>query len=182
MQSTPSGPTPGTVRRLALVGTGIAVAAVAAAAAIVIALATFSSSRGPVAVASTAPASPVMATRRLHFEDRADGSVLVRDHDDAQHTVVLDPGSDGFVRATVRTFARERKRSDLTAVQPFVLSVLADGRLSLFDPSTQRRVDLSAFGPTNIERFARLLRSETAQANIHETTASSGAAPVTTTR
>jgi putative photosynthetic complex assembly protein len=182
MQSTPSGPLPGTVRRLAMVGTGIALAAVAAAAAIVITVATFSSSRGPVVAASTAPALTSVATRRLHFEDRADGSVLVRDHDDAKHTVVLDPGSDGFVRATVRTFARERKRSDLTAAQPFVLSAQADGHLSLFDPSTKRRVDLSAFGPTNIERFARLLRSETAQANIHETTASSGAEPITTTR
>jgi putative photosynthetic complex assembly protein len=194
MQSAPSGPQPRTIRRLSMLGLGIALTAVAAAAAVLMVVATLSSSRvtamavsphkavAAIGAASPAPLAPATATRRLHFDDRADGSVLVRDHDDAKHTVVIAPGSDGFLRATVRTFARERKRSHLTAEQPFVLSAHADGRLSLFDPSTQRRVELSAFGPTNIERFARLLRSETAQANMHETTASSGASPDTTTR
>jgi putative photosynthetic complex assembly protein len=194
MQSAPSGPQPRTIRRLSMLGLGIALTAVAAAAAVLMVVATLSSSRNTAVaasahetVASTHAASiasktPATTMRRLHFDDRADGSVLVRDHDDAKHTVVIAPGSDGFLRATVRTFARERKRSQLTAEQPFVLTAHADGRLSLLDPSTQRRVELSAFGPTNIERFARLLRSETAQATMHETTASSGASTGITTR
>jgi hypothetical protein len=32
----------------------------------------------------------------------------------------------------------------------------ADGRLTLLDPSTQQRIDLEAFGPSNVAVFAGL--------------------------
>jgi putative photosynthetic complex assembly protein len=103
--------------------------------------------------------SPVLVARELRFQDRSDGAVVVIDVQHAERSRVLEPGTgtDGFLRATLRTLARERKRQGIGAEPPFRLSALADGRLILEDPSTGRHVDLEAFGPTNAERFARLL-------------------------
>lgn len=107
-----------------------------------------------------APAA-VVVERTLRFEDRADGAVLVIDVEHPERNRVLPAGSgtDGFLRATLRTMARERHRQGVGAEPPFKLSALADGRVVLEDPSTGRRVDLEAFGPTNVQRFARLLES-----------------------
>ena len=103
--------------------------------------------------------APVVAERELRFEDRADGAVVVVDVQRPERSQVLaaGTGTDGFLRATLRTLARERHRQGIGAAPPFRLSALADGRLILEDPSTHRRVDLEAFGPTNAQRFARLL-------------------------
>lgn len=97
------------------------------------------------------------ASRELLFNDRSDGTVEV--HDARTHRVVetIAPGNDGFVRATLRTLARERIRQGIGPETPFRLSARTDGRLTLEDPATQRRVDLEAFGPTNAAAFARLL-------------------------
>jgi putative photosynthetic complex assembly protein len=101
----------------------------------------------------------VVSERELRFQDRADGGVNVIDVRHAERSQVLPAGSgtDGFLRATLRTLARERLRRGIGSEPPFRLSWLADGRLMLEDPSTGRQVDLEAFGPTNAQRFARLL-------------------------
>jgi putative photosynthetic complex assembly protein len=70
---------------------------------------------------------------------------------------VLAPGEDGFIRATLRGLARERRRGDLGAEAPFRLASWPDGGLSLEDTATGRTLDLRAFGPTQAEAFARLL-------------------------
>ena len=67
------------------------------------------------------------------------------------------PGSNGFLRATLRGLARERKRHEGGPEIPFRLTAWSNGRLTLADPATGRTVDLAAFGPTNAEVFGRLL-------------------------
>ena len=57
----------------------------------------------------------------------------------------------------MRGLARERKRREIGPEPPFRLARAADGRLWLEDPSTGRRIDFIAFGPTNAQAFARLL-------------------------
>ena len=42
-------------------------------------------------------------------------------------------------------------------VRPFRLTRWSDGRLSLDDPATGRRIELDAFGPTNTAVFAHLM-------------------------
>jgi putative photosynthetic complex assembly protein len=58
----------------------------------------------------------------------------------------------------LRGLARERRRSGIGSDIPFELVAHTDGRLTLKDPATARRVDLESFGPTNLMEFARLLR------------------------
>ena len=103
------------------------------------------------------PTSDATSQRELRFEDRSDGGVSVIDATTGRVSQVLAPGQDGFVRATMRTLARERKRRDIGPEVPFVLRTHADGRLTLEDPALGRRIDLEAFGPTNAGAFARLL-------------------------
>jgi putative photosynthetic complex assembly protein len=98
---------------------------------------------------------PVVA-RDLRFVDRPDGAVLVFRDKDAE-PLVIEPATNGFLRSTVRGLARERKREDVSANIPFRLTQWDDGRLTLEDPTTNRRIDLEAFGSTNAGAFAQLL-------------------------
>jgi putative photosynthetic complex assembly protein len=101
--------------------------------------------------------APTVVEKSLRFEDRSDGSIAVYD---ASRDVLIDtiaPGSNGFMRGTLRGLARERKRQGVGAEVPFRLVAHSDGRLTLIDTGTARRVDLDAFGPTNVAAFAQLL-------------------------
>jgi putative photosynthetic complex assembly protein len=92
----------------------------------------------------------------LSFEDR-EGAVVVLDGVSGTELVSLPPNSNGFVRGVLRGFFRERKLESLGRKASFVLAREANGRLSLEDKETGRRVDLNAFGPDNTAAFAQLL-------------------------
>ncbi|HUN91865.1 MAG TPA: photosynthetic complex assembly protein PuhC [Burkholderiaceae bacterium] len=102
-------------------------------------------------------AAPARLERDLRFVDRAAGGIDVLDARSGRTIDVLQPGQDGFIRATVRGLVRERKRRGLGAEVPFHLALHADGRLTLEDPATARSLELEAFGPANSGAFARLL-------------------------
>jgi putative photosynthetic complex assembly protein len=91
--------------------------------------------------------------RILRFEDRVDGSIAVIDASNDGLIDVVAPGTNGFLRGTLRGLARERKRLGSGAETPFVLVARADGRLTLDDPVSKRQIDLKSFGPTNARAF-----------------------------
>jgi putative photosynthetic complex assembly protein len=103
------------------------------------------------------PESTPVEVRPLRFEDMRDGSIQVTDARTGQVAASVEPGTNGFIRGTLRGLARERKRQGIGIEPPFVLTRWADGRLSLEDPATGRVIALDAFGPTNGEAFAQLL-------------------------
>lgn len=96
-------------------------------------------------------------SRMLAFEDSADGAVIVREPGSRDIVAVLEPGTNGFVRAVLRGFARERRARNVGASPPFELILWEDGRLSLHDPETGRQAQMNAFGPTNRGAFRQLL-------------------------
>jgi putative photosynthetic complex assembly protein len=98
-----------------------------------------------------------VTTREFLFEDRPDGSIAILQAGDRAVVGTAAPGTNGFLRGTMRGLARERKRQGVGADIPFQLIGRADGRLTLVDPGTGRRVDLESFGPTNAAVFARLM-------------------------
>jgi putative photosynthetic complex assembly protein len=102
------------------------------------------------------PDAPVIAARVLQFTDRTDGGIDVTDLSTRQ-LVETVTGQAGFIRGTLRGLARERRRSGIGPAEPFALVAHSDGRLTLIDPSTARRVDLESFGPTNEAEFIRML-------------------------
>jgi putative photosynthetic complex assembly protein len=103
------------------------------------------------------PQTAVTAERTLLFADRADGAVLVTDGRTGDLLEVVAPGTNGFLRGTIRGLARDRKRSGIGPEIPFRLTSRADGRLLLEDPTTSRLIDLGAFGPVNAAVFTRML-------------------------
>jgi len=110
-------------------------------------------------VSAPPEATPVL-TRNLHFDDRADGAVVVTSSE-TDRTTVIEPGTNGFLRGVMRGLAQERKRRDVDAGPPFRLTRWSDGRLSIEDPATGRSIYLNAFGPTNQAAFAAVLDDQT---------------------
>ncbi|SFK66485.1 photosynthetic complex assembly protein PuhC [Methylocapsa palsarum] len=102
------------------------------------------------------------AARDLRFEDSPNGAVIVYDASTGLEIDRLEPGSGGFVRGILRSFARGRRAIQQSAgVQaPFRLSLSANGRLAIQDIMTRTIIELDAFGPTNAEAFARFLTAQ----------------------
>lgn len=104
------------------------------------------------------PGIPV-AQHELRFEDAPDGSALVRDAGDGRVVFVIAAQTHHFIRGTVRGLVRDRKREGIGAEPPFRLSRFADGRLALEDPATRRRIDLDAFGRSNVGAFSAIMEA-----------------------
>jgi len=114
--------------------------------------------RGTPSAVPPAATTEAEAVRDLHFEDTEGGDVLVRDARTGREIALLPPGSNGFIRATLRGLARERRQSEHGAASPFRVAAWRDGRVVLTDTATGRAVELLAFGVTNAEAFAKLAR------------------------
>jgi putative photosynthetic complex assembly protein len=103
------------------------------------------------------PQANVVVERMLQFKDHADGGISVIDASTDVEIVRVEPGTNGFLRSTLRGLARERWRDGIGREPSFRLTARSDGRLLLEDPATGRLVDLGSFGPTNAAVFARFL-------------------------
>lgn len=123
------------------------------------------------------PQTAVTAERMLLFADRADGAVLVTDGRTGELLETVEPGTNGFLRGTIRGLARERKRSGIGPADPFRLTSRADGRLLLEDPTTGRLIDLGAFGPVNAAVFTRMLAAPAPLAAVDTDQATAAAQP-----
>ena len=134
--------------RLALLGAGLLIAATITTAVVV---------RFFIGVDTFPPTAAAVASRDMRFEDHKDGSITVINAADGSVLEVLAPGTNGFLRGTLRGFARERRMEAIGPATPFRLTAYADGRLVLEDTETGRRTDLEAFGHSNVEAFSRLL-------------------------
>ncbi len=106
---------------------------------------------------SHVPDGTPVENRDLRFADRSDGAVVISEANTGRVVDVASPGTNGFLRSTLRGLARDRKRRDLGAEASFRLTRWADGRLSLQDQATGRSIDLGAFGATNAAVFAHLM-------------------------
>jgi putative photosynthetic complex assembly protein len=111
------------------------------------------------ATVDLASAVPVQSVE-LRFSDRSDGAVVVRQASDDREIYVVAPGTNGFIRSVLRGLARYRMLESIDNEPPFRLTRWDDGRLSLEDPATGRRIDeLAAFGPTNAGAFEQILQA-----------------------
>jgi putative photosynthetic complex assembly protein len=99
-------------------------------------------------------------TRSLVFvTDGGEGPMSVMDGESGALIVALGAGEGGFVRGAVRPLLRERVRAGgVVDEAPWILTRWSDGALTLSDPLSGVVVDLFAFGTTNAEAFAALLR------------------------
>jgi putative photosynthetic complex assembly protein len=105
---------------------------------------------------SQMPERQAYETLSLRFEDESNGSVDIRNAQSGKVIYVVEPGTNGFIRATLRGLTRERIRAGIGPETPFTLIRWTDGTMSLEDHTTKRAVALDAFGPTNAHAFAQL--------------------------
>lgn len=105
---------------------------------------------------STPPKSDVVAERMVFLTGDLAGSARVLD---ATGTVLADltPEQGGFIAGVARVLDRERAKAGVDKNGPVRLVRTANGRLAIFDPSTEWRADLMGFGADNAAAFARLL-------------------------
>jgi putative photosynthetic complex assembly protein len=106
-------------------------------------------------VRMTLPAA--VESRDLTFEDGKGGSVLVYDAASKKLIDTIAPGTNGFVRVVLRGLARERKLGDIGQEPPFRLTRYANGQMTLTDTSSNKKIDLVAFGSANAQAFTRLM-------------------------
>lgn len=99
---------------------------------------------------------PLIA-RDLTFFDMENGAVEVRDRGGETVVFVAAPGTNGFIRGVMRGMARSRTQHDFGPEEAFRLSEWPNGRLTLEDLATGKRIELGAFGSENRAAFARLL-------------------------
>jgi len=111
----------------------------------------------PVPSAYAPGAASPRIERQFRAADRSDGAVVLTDARTGREALVLAPGEDGFMRGTLRGLARDRHLGGIGPEAPFRLVAWSDGRMTLDDTATGRRLDLLAFGQTQAEAFARLL-------------------------
>lgn len=102
-------------------------------------------------------ASSVAGFRDVNFRDRADGGIDVLDAATGRVIDDVQPGTNGFLRGTLRGLARSRRLAGVGAEPPFRLTRWWDGTFSLEDRGTGQIIPLDAFGPTNAAVFVRLL-------------------------
>lgn len=96
-------------------------------------------------------------SRDLQFEDGKGGTVLVFDATSRELIDTIAPGTNGFVRVVLRGLARERKLGDVGQEPPFRLTRHANGQMTLTDTSSNKHIDLAAFGSANSLAFTRLM-------------------------
>jgi putative photosynthetic complex assembly protein len=108
-------------------------------------------------VDNTQPQGAVVASRDLRFADQANGGVAITDAGNGAYIATMAPGTNGFLRATLRGLARYRRLDGQGAALPFRLTSWSDGRLTLEDLATGHRVELEAFGSANEAVFSGLL-------------------------
>jgi len=141
------------VPRGALIGAGVLIA---------LTLATVVAYRlaGVAPVAQVPDPSGAVEHRALRFEDGPDGAVVVYElnPDGPDRRIqVIETGQGGFIRGVLRSMARSRRAGGISPEHPFHLTRESNGKLVLEDPATGQRIDLRAFGPTNVESFGELL-------------------------
>jgi putative photosynthetic complex assembly protein len=111
------------------------------------------------------PTTQPYQTLLLHFVDQDDGGIVISDASNGAVVTTIAPGTNGFLRSTMRGFAHARARGNIGPEAPFTLTRWSDGTLSLSDDKTGRRVDLDAFGPNQSDVFARLFPATNASAH-----------------
>lgn len=102
-------------------------------------------------------ASEILQSRLLRFEDAPQGRVAVIDHASGSTIAMAEPGTNGFLRGTLRGLMRVRKKGDVSYYEPYRLEQLANGQLLLTDTASGFKLDLNAYGQTNAAVFRAFL-------------------------
>ena len=108
---------------------------------------------------SSSGAGPSVVSERIVVRDLANGAVGIFHAESGVAIVRYESGQGAFVRTIFRSLVRDRRVQGVSAEPIFILYTLADGDITVEDPSTNSRIQLEAFGEPNAEHFRQMLDS-----------------------
>ena len=98
----------------------------------------------------------VKVEREIALEIGEEGETLILD--EAGNVLLsYSKEQENFVSTVTKVLERNRKKNGISENSNVVLRLSQDNRLSIYDPQTEREIDLAGFGQSNIQVFYDIL-------------------------
>ena len=105
---------------------------------------------------NVSPNSPIITSKLIYIKQSDELATRILNESGA--TLVEYPkGEQSFVSTILTVINRDRIKRNLDQSGPLILQEKNNGRLSLFDPLSEKEVDLMGFGDDNILVFRDIL-------------------------
>ena len=98
----------------------------------------------------------IKAEKEILLKINENGETLILD-DDGSVLVSFSKEEQNFVSTVTKVLERDRKKVGIFENSNVFLRLNENERLSIFDPQTEREIDLAGFGDENIQVFFNLL-------------------------
>ena len=98
----------------------------------------------------------IKAEKEILLKIGEDGETLILDYN-GNVLVNYSKDQENFVSTVTKVLERDRKKVGIFENSNVFLRLSDDDRLSIFDPQTNREIDLAGFGDGNIQVFFNLL-------------------------
>ena len=105
---------------------------------------------------NVSPNSSIISSKLIYIEQSDDLATKILNENGAilvEHPI----GEQSFVSTVLTVINRDRLKKNLDKSGPLILQQKENGRLSIFDPSSEKELDLMGFGEDNILVFRDIL-------------------------
>ena len=99
----------------------------------------------------------IKAEKEILLKINENGETLILDHDGSV-LVSYSKEEENFVSTVTKVLERDRLKVGKFENSNVFLRLNENDRLSIFDPQTEREIDLAGFGDGNIQVFFKLLQ------------------------
>ena len=100
--------------------------------------------------------SKIISSKLIYIEQSDDLATKIL-NENSDILVEYPKGEQSFVSTVLTVINRDRLKRNLDKSGPLILQKKDNGRISIFDPSSEKEVDLMAFGEDNILVFRDIL-------------------------
>ena len=105
---------------------------------------------------NVSPNSSIISSKLIYIE-QSDDLVTKILNENGSILVEHPKGEQSFVSTVLTVINRDRLKKNLDKSGPLILQQKENGRLSIFDPSSEKELDLMGFGEDNILVFRDIL-------------------------
>ena len=100
--------------------------------------------------------SKIISSKLIYIEQSDDLATKIL-NENSDILVEYPKGEQSFVSTVLTVINRDRLKRNLDTTGPVILQQKENGRLSIFDPSSEKELDLMGFGQDNILVFRDIL-------------------------
>ena len=101
--------------------------------------------------------SKIISSKPIYIEQSDDLTTKIL-NENGSTLVEYPEGEQSFVSTVLTVINRDRLKRNLDTSGPVILQQKENGRLSIFDPSSEKELDLMGFGEDNILVFRDILK------------------------